>query len=390
MMREPIISKRRRPSLNRGFTLVELLVAVAIGTVLVLAITIMLTRFEGGRRSLTNANDATLGSAFVTFELDRMLRNAGSGLTQGRKWNYGCQLSVARGADVLLPRPDAFPAPFAAVPQSLRLAPVMAFAGVGTNGSDVLAIFTGAGGVAESGLPVKTSSITATELRLGSTVGLKQGELILVWDDVNPCFVQQVGQDPASGGASETLQLGGTYAVPIIGSNDLKDMGNGTSWDRVFVSSLGRANGNQPQFLLVGVGENATLSVHDLLALSGDRNNVQPLAEGVYLMKVQYGISAVGASPTVVADWVNPNAAPWDSATLLNGSQASRDALGRILAVRVGLLIRSTLVEREAVSPADQRLFGATVKTLTADEQKFRWRAVELDVPLRNMQFASP
>ena len=51
------------PRHSAGFTLIELLVAVAIGMALVLAITMMMVRFESGRRTLTSHNDSSIGGA---------------------------------------------------------------------------------------------------------------------------------------------------------------------------------------------------------------------------------------------------------------------------------------------------------------------------------------
>ena len=52
---------------QRGFSLVELMVAVVIGLALTLALTTIMVRFEGGRRVLTSSNDLSLTSAYASI-----------------------------------------------------------------------------------------------------------------------------------------------------------------------------------------------------------------------------------------------------------------------------------------------------------------------------------
>ena len=79
-----------RAARQRGFTLIELLVAVTIGMALTLAITLMLTRHEAARRSLTNVNDSTMSGVYASYVLDRSVRSAGSGFAQAWRTGVGC------------------------------------------------------------------------------------------------------------------------------------------------------------------------------------------------------------------------------------------------------------------------------------------------------------
>ena len=165
----------RTPYLNRmtagGFTLVELLVAMVLGLVLVLALSGIMIRHDGGKRTAISTNDLSIGSSYVSYTLDRELRSAGSGFTQNWRDTFGCLVHVARGGTQILPRTSAFPAPFAGVPQQVRLAPLLIHAGAGADGSDVLAVATGAAGVGETPIRVQPASATATDLRVTSTIG---------------------------------------------------------------------------------------------------------------------------------------------------------------------------------------------------------------------------
>ena len=381
----PLRSLRRRQS--AGFTLVELLVAVTIGMALVLAITLMLTRYESGRRTLTSVNDSSMGSAYVSFTLDRIVRSAGSGYAQGWKDSFGCQLLASRSGITTLPRASAFPAPFAAVPQAMRLAPVVVHAGAGTDGSDILAVATGSSGLGESPLPVMTASATGTGLRVPATIGLRAGDLVMVSQGATLCMLQQVASGFA-GGADQQLDFGGTYADSDIAGTRLEDLGVGTP---AWLSPLGNTTGNQPMFQLLGVGPNATLVAHDMLQLNGS-DSVTAIADGVADLRARYGVDTT--NDNIIDSWRDPAVAPWDAATLLNGTLDSKIRLSQIVAVRVGVIVRTSTPERAAVAPASLTLFsdlGTTLeatRNLSTSERQLRWRTVEFTVPLRNALLA--
>ncbi len=378
-------SRTSRPTRvrNAGFTLVELLVAVAIGMALVLAITLMMVRFEGGRRTTTSVNDSSIGGAYVSYLLDRTVRSAGSGYAQSWRNSFGCQLLVSRSGTTTLPRSAAFPVPFDSVPQTVRLAPVVVHAGVGTDGSDVLSVQTGSSGLGESPLKVLLASATTSGLRVPATIGLRGGDLVLVFQAATGCMMQQVLSGFA-GGADQQLDFGGTYFDNDINGVQLANMSGAEAW----VTPMGNVSANRPMFQLIGVGANATLVAHDMLQLDGT-DSVVAIADGVADLRARYGVDSNDDGR--IDTWVDPSVSPWNAATLLDGSATSRDNLGRILAVRVGVLMRTSNPERDAVSPSTITLFddlGSTLKatrTLTSTEQRLRWRSLDFTVPLRNV-----
>ena len=375
---------RPQHRMQRGFSLVELLVAVVIGMVLTVIISGLMVRSEAGRRALTNVNDVSMNGAFLSFTLDRTLRSAGSGYSQNWRIAYGCRVLAARSGTQVLPRTAAFPAPFASVPQTVRLAPVIIHAGIGTGSSDVLAVMTGASALGELASPVLNSSITNTSLRIPATVGLRSNDLVLVLKDQTNCMVQQV-TSPFLGGATQDLNFGGTYAASAIASINLTSMQVGGD---AFLAPVGNLSGNQPSFQLLGLGANAVLSSFDMLRLDGG-TAATPIADGVLDMRARYGIDT--NDDDRVDTWVSPATAPWTAAALSDGSNTARDNLARILAVRVGLILRNNTPERNAVSPSSLVLFGdldtslRVTRTITAAEQLQRLRTLEFTVPLRNV-----
>jgi type IV pilus assembly protein PilW len=381
------MKRSARPAAQRGFTLIELLVAVTIGMALTLAITLMLVRHEAGRRALTTVNDSTMSGVYASYVLDRTVRSAGSGFAQAWRSGIGCRLLVSRGGTQVLPRANAFPAPFAAVPQTQHLAPVVVYAGAGAGGSDVLAVATGNSGLAEAPLRVLPGSALVGGVRVPATVGLRARDLVLVMEDGTQCMLQQVA-DGFAGGADQALTFGGTYAAASIAGIDLLNLGDSiTAW----VAPVGNLAGNQPAFQLFGVGENATLVSHDMLQLDGT-DSIVPIAEGVADMRALYGVDTNDDGR--IDEWRDPAVAPFDAATLQGGTAAARLSLGRILAVRVGLVLRGSVPERDDVSPDSLTLFGdlpaalQRTRSLDATEKKYRWRTFEFTVPLRNVMLS--
>ncbi len=381
-----------RPGLERplrplrrsgGFSLVELLVAVVIGLAMTLAATLMLTRYESGRRTLTSVNDASIGGAYVSYTLDRTLRSAGSGFMQSWTNAGGCRLLVSRGGTQVLPRAAAFPAPFASVPLAVRLAPVVVHAGAGADGSDVIAVLTGSSGLGEAPMPVQPGSATTSELRLASTVGLRGGDLVLVYQDRANCMVQELAPG-FTGGADQLLAFGGRYADSVIDGIELDDIG---AAEPAWVVPLGSTGAARPQFQLLGVGANATLVSHDLLQLDGS-DAVVAVADGVADLRVRYGVDTSGDGR--IDRWQDPASADWSATTLQSGSALAQARLAQIVALRIGLVTRTQVPERDAVAPDSLLMFPdldlalQVRRTLSADERKLHWRVLDFTVPIRN------
>lgn len=385
---------------QRGFSLVELLVSMVIGLVLTLAITTVLVRTEGSKRSSTSVNDINQMGAYTTFLLDRTLRSAGSGFSQRWFDAYGCLLDVSRGATRVLPMPSAIPAAsaFANVTQPVRLAPViigknLANAGTAVRG-DVLTVMAGTAGVGETARAVLTGSVASDRVRLINTVGFATGDLVLLVDKAVAagCMLQQVTFTvPAAGSVDQVLPLSGTYFNASGSRVNLTDFGGNT-----FVSQIGNAVNNPPQFQMFGVGADNTLFSYDLLQPSAPDVAV---AEGVVEMRALYGVDTSNPPDGVLDTWVDPIAGSgFDAAALTDGSPGSRARLRQIVAIRLGFILRTSLEERsvdyqQPVGTA-LTLFGdlgvglAQTRTLTGRELNHRFRTFEVTVPLRNVLLA--
>lgn len=106
-------------------------------------------------------------------------------------------------------------------------------------------------------------------------------------------------------------------------------------------------------------------------------------------MRGLYGIDVNGDG--IQDAWQAPTGT-FSSASLLDGSPGAQSRLRQIVAVRMGVILRTSLIEKETVAPANLQLFGdldaslqPPPRTLSASERLSRHRTIEFTVPLRNM-----
>lgn len=386
---------------QRGVTLVELLVAVVIGLVIVLAATNVVLLGETHKRSTTSNNDTSQSGAYVAYSLDRALRSAGSGFALA--WDqgmFGCRLSVARvlssgsAATAILPRATALPVPFAgflggaAGVANLRLAPVLIGDGQSAGGSDVLMVMTGNSPAGDVARPIRSDVTGSNNLRLDNTVGLSAGDIGLITQPgATDCLLEQVGTTDASFAAAgnDVLPLGGDY---LNASSNLATMAaSGAS----FFSVLGNRNApGSLQFQVFGVDTNRTLFSYDLLRTVGDGTDaaaLQALADGVAELHAMYGIDPTAPHTGAHLQWVAPTGT-WAIANVL----ADPNLMRQIVAVRVAIVMRGDHYEKAEVTRERQVLFEGTPGEIAADtytedsdNRHFRLRVIDTTIPLRNM-----
>lgn len=394
--------------LQRGVTLIELMVALVIASILTLAIFAVLSTFEGRKRTTTSINDANQAGNYALYMVDKWVRSAGSSFVQGgplpdadnerKAMAFGCRLLVGQTSGAtILPRGSAFPAPFENVNTGtaglLRLAPVVIAPsqshGLGFNSepSDVLLVMAGTSGFGE--LPIAlTGPIAASTVPVSNSVSMVAGDVVLLADQptspgtVEDCMVQQVGS-----AAAASLGLSGTYAPTSVSgvTPSIYD-------DSSVVMKLGSPTTNPPVFMAVGVGDNATLMGYDVLQMRSPA--LQAVADNVLELHAVYGVDS--DDDGLVDDWVDPRTASgeFNLTTLMSGTVLASSSIDKIKALRVALILRSNLQEKaqdatdNPFTPATLTLFsdiGLTrTRSLSADERRFRYRVVEATVPLRN------
>jgi len=399
---------RRARHTQAGVTLIEMMVALVIGMVMSIAVMVVLSTFEGRRRTLGSASDLEQTGALAMFQLDRWIRSAGTGLGQGSSFAYGCSVLAARSGHQVLPATDPLPAPFAHVDPgsggTFRLAPILILPGqttpnVSGHASDVLVVMSSGNDASQVPLPLAAPP-APDQLVTTNLTEFSAADLLLVADHhltagggAANCMVTQASASLSSGGVGTTLPLGGTgstYSNDSIGGVPIASL-----TDEPVAFDLGSATasgaGLPPTFQLIGVGDNDTLFGYDLLQVSGSGAEAQ--ADGVFEMHAVYGVDSTGSADNKIDQWVGAGAtSAYAVASLTDGSAAAMARLKNIRAVRVALILRTALPEKDEVTAGPLAMFAdlpdlAATRTLTAAERHFRYRVVETTIPIRNNGF---
>jgi type IV pilus assembly protein PilW len=370
------VRSRRRA----GFSLVELMVALAISLVVSLAIFSVLNTSEGRKRTSNAVNDVNQVGSYASYVVDRSIRSAGSGFSANWGEAFGCAITAARANQPVLPSAAAFPAPFAGVPQALRLAPVIIVrGGAADDDSDALVVMAGMAGFGEAGSRL-LASISDNEARVRNSVGFRGGDMVLINDPSSgQCLVSQIDAAFTTDGTEREIPLAGAYLTQALNSDaDINNFAAGS-----FLLGLGNPNTNPPQFQAIGVGDNQTLVSLDLLRINGNAAPV-PMAENVVLMRAFYGVDTNGDKQ--VDSWVEPTGNVWGATALMSGSAASQANLRNILAIRLAMVMRSSLVEKEDFWSGELDVFKGQDQEFKLDnlDKRHRYRVFETTVPVRN------
>jgi type IV pilus assembly protein PilW len=428
--------RRCNPRRAAGFTLIEMMISLVIGTVIMLAVVSVQKAFESQRRTGVGGNDLDNAGAYAVAQIDSLVRSAGSGFAQGYAQTYGCKLYASKSGTTVLPAPGVFPSPFdnalgaagdtTTLGGTVRVAPVVILSGNtaaanlngGNGSSDVIMVMGGAGAEANVATPF-LGAATSTTIPVQSSSGFAANDLLMLFDTTQatgpaPCQVNQVSSITA-GTNSATLNLGGT---------SLADPTNPWAYSvDTSAVTIGNTGANYPTFQLIGVGANNQLNVYDLLKLQ----NTAPIqiADSVMEVHALYLIGS-GAAPGYAG--VAPTGATYGATALMSGSTAATTTLTSIKAIRIGLILKSPVMEKmwqnsstwTHVAPPTLTLFsdvpdttgtaGNLTYTRTLDpngvcsptstsmsgnaplpncERDYRYRTLEITVPLRNNMLLS-
>jgi len=435
---------------NGGFSLVELMVGIAISLIATIVIFQVFAVNESYKRATTGGSDALQSGGFSAYALSRLIGAGGAGWTStpGRVNAVGCALRVYRGATQLFGQSTspyriatALPAPFdAAIDFRITLAPALIIAGADNDTPDIIMVMAGNHSAMGRHNIVSSQGVNSVTLADNAVVdinasqdaaGNPQHDLLLA-----------VEQDPgAARGTDTTCDIAEADGVPatttpftisspisLTGTNfSGPDRFTGTGTPNYYsksliISNLGPipvgsvatptppAPGTGPQFVVLGVGNDGTtpnallslnlltgycpLAVAGTTCATGDTWVAQSLADNIVSIKAIYGVAANSADPNV-SSWVLPTGT-WAASTL----SASRDDLLKIRAIRLSVIARNAQPEKAAdtsssgevgFSPATFTLFGGTAAsmTVTNPDRHYRYKVFDITIPLRNMVLMS-
>ena len=357
---------------QRGFSLVEMLVGLAIGLIASGAIVQTFSTYEAQKRSTVAGSEAQENGLVALAQLEQDIHNAGSGIadpaifdcTAAQTYTYS---SAAAGA----------------IP-NFSLMPLIVTAGASATASDSVQINTGD---LLGGLPAYTTQpmITANDpLTVTRIDNFTAGDLLVVTQG-GKCTVMQVTSVlPAVTQIGHDTLLGiynptplGTLGWPVYST------GARVLNPKTVVSKLFEVNAGNLQLTMSNIGLAPTVQTFSLI-------------HNVVFMKVQYGVAPIGSQS--VNSWVNATGA-W-TPTALAASPANRK---RIKSVRFVVVSRSDKQEGTNVTTPctnvslqvnngpcawrDSAANPAPVIDLSANPswQKYRYKVYQTIVPLRNV-----
>ncbi|HEY8100133.1 MAG TPA: PilW family protein [Burkholderiaceae bacterium] len=357
-----------RISVNHsGFTLVEIMVGLAIGLVLTLVIMQVSTVFEAQKRATTGTSDAQTNGGIALYSIGRELRLAGYPILPVTNSPLECTtLKVDGVADNPIP----------------SLSPVTITEGVaggGVSASDTITIRYGdstMGGVPTqlTALPAASGATAAPaqDVAVTSNLGCKINDKILITNG-SACAITTAKAIPGTTtitfGDADATKTAVTVTQAVVGAN-LACLG---SWNTI---TYAVSNGN--------LQRNGTDSV-----------------PGIVNIQAQYGVSASGLSNTSpdfnkITSWVDASGGTWATPTVVDRN--------RIKAIRIAVVARNSKMEPGVVTTACSSTTAANPTGLCAWEgtganpaptidlsqgdanwARYRYRVFETIIPLRNV-----
>jgi len=379
------------PRHSRGFTLVEIMVGVAIGLIGIVAIFQAVATWSKHTAATSSGGDAQVAGTLALFNIERDVKAAGHGFGRATAPNMGC---IVNATDTTPARVFNF-----------QMAPVQIAAGAGGAPDQITILYGDSSFHAGDDPNISTgsadfSAATATSKTLLRRGGFKPGDFAIA--AYNPgalpgsaqCQLLQITADTNPDGRTvdhttapfTSFYTGGpaiasrfnSAVAPLAAGGKMYNLGPDPRLNVWSIQNNGRVL-------------TQTDVIHNTAALQ--------VAESVVNLKAEYGVDLDGNGTISAAEWVNAPPADWRT----------------LLAIRVAVLVRSRNFERNgdpgatgvrAATPsaANPYYFGDPVgrKFLmtnvdgTADAfgdvdavpnnwRYYRYRVYERVIPLRNM-----
>lgn len=349
---------------ERGFSLVEVMVAMLIGLIGTIIIFQVFAISEAQKRTTTGVSDAQQNGLLALFSLEREARMSG----------YGVNYAPLLGCNVLArDNGQAASATQAAVPArdfTFTLAAVQIANGA-AGAPDALTFVYG-----NSNLSFVPSKLTAATVagqasnKVDVRFGWQVNDLMLLGEVGKDCTMRQV--------SALSNALGSLDLVDHTGLRYNKGGGMTvaySAWDNTTLSGARAYTlGSSPAVVTYNI-VNSQLQVQNVIAT----NVASAIVDGIVQLQAEYGKDADNDGAVETWDNVAPtNANEWAS----------------VIAVRMAVVARSQTPEKPnpttgvcdttAVAPTWK---GGTAISLTADPdwQCYRYRTFETVVPLRNL-----
>ena len=403
------------PRRLRGFSMVELMVAMMIALIAVIIMFQVFETSEGVRRTTASGGDAQQNGTIALYSLQRDLRSAGAGINDTTY--AGCPI---KGNDSARTTPALPPAGM-----TMLLAPTIITPGANAQVPDQLAVFYGSKGQIANAttLTANMNAADATSpLQVFSRFGFRPGDLVLLLEPASgkDCiFVEITALDAAI--TNQVNHDSGSYPLSVGGNVDsrfnpvggLTTAVGGGVYGGVNTANVARVYnlGNLHDDLNFPGSQNVTMPVYNVYAIANNALTVanqldvvstanggtgapvvKSVADNIVHMRVDYGVDDGSNDPSVPYNTVhvaNDGIVDKFSSAPPNWSQ--------VIAIRIALVARSALPEKKiaAGTGCDATTTpptwsgdtgGARSFDLSTDAnwQCYRYQVFETTVPLRN------
>ena len=356
---------------SRGFSLVELMVAVTLAAITGIVVLTVLSNYQGRKQTTVGRNDAEINASLGLFSVEKEVRMAGSGMTlpTGMFCNLGINIAYngVTISDAAPLRPIRIVDGGAGVPDQI----------------DILRSNSEFGSAPSSVLQLMASAASA--ISVDGSVGLTNGDLILVGasDGNKICTLMQMSAAPVANGTNWNLPHA-SGAAPYNPADPSTVFTTPVAYDvRDLVVNMGRQGWRR--FAVVcndGAAPSATnncdLASYNLLAAPNPPTlaDVQSESAQIIELQAQYGIAAAGTQ--------NVNA--WVDATGAWAAPTEADQR-RIKAIRIAIVARGTR-EGTMVTPATITLWGGVTRAMSNAERRYRYQVLTVVIPLINTIWA--
>jgi type IV pilus assembly protein PilW len=385
-------------NLNRrasGFSLVEMMVAMAIGLIGVIIIFQVFETSEGVRRTTASGGDAQQNGAISLYLIERDLRNAGMGFNDTSI--AGCNLTGYDNTRTTANFPTA--------PATLPLVPVLITPGASATLPDQIAVVYGSQGqvagstdLIQNMLPAPAGATGA--LRVRNRYGFRVGDLIVVADPTAAlaCSLMQVTSLPAAPDDQLILHDAARFN-PAAGLGISYGNAGAITAARVFnMGNLTDANNaGLPVYNTYSI-VNRSLTVSNQFIISAGIPAVNAIADNIVHLRAQYGVDDGAGGGTAgdgkVDQYIStpPN---WATVISVRLAVVARSALPEKPAAGAGAACDTTTDGTEAGTPPDLRptWSGGTFDVSASGDPSatspfywkcYRYRVFETTVPLRN------
>lgn len=381
---------RSHPLHSQGFTLVEVLVGMAVALIGMVMMFQSIQTWESRKRTTTAGSDAQISGSIAMFSLERDLKMAGYGFGNATAMNC-----IVSAYDSTRPAPSTFNFP---------LVPVLI-----TNGAagapDTITILYGSGDTMSLSQSFNNLSPLPTVdnngfKRANSRTGLLPGDLMIAADSGNAvCGLFEI---TGNGNANGLTVDHGTGAYLNFTNNQNVTAQSALAADALarlqekFLNNSGSARYNDgtakgvgssgaifnlgpfPQLNVWQITNRRFLTVNNTLT---NQSAATEVAEGIINLQAEYGVDANGDGVIAAGEWGVAPPANWQ----------------QLRALRVALLARSQQYEKTAVTTVAPTWAGGaftmtnidgtadTTPGNANDWRHYRYRVYETVIPLRNL-----